>query len=278
MGDNEPLGEKGKAAKPKQEAGAGAQTGQPAVRLSAAVAGNEARDELIVRHLPLVRAIAVRVYENLPVHVDLDDLVHAGIMGLFDAAAKYVGEKQVSFQSYAKHRIKGAILDSLRDLDWASRDLRRRHKQLEAVTRELAAEKERNPTEGEIAEKMGMSIERWRQVAIELRMVGLQSASSRAPESENQNAPEFPAAPDLNPDVLTGQSELRGVLSQAMHTLPERHRQVIGLYYITGKTMREIGDAMGINESRVSQIHRAALDKMALNLQSAGIHSADCLV
>src|SRR5208283_5607883 len=98
------------------------------------------RDRLVLEHLSLVRAIAVRVYESLPVHVELDDLVHAGILGLFDAAVKYNGEKQVSFQGYAKHRIKGAILDSLRDMDWASRDLRRRHKQLESVTRELQAE------------------------------------------------------------------------------------------------------------------------------------------
>jgi RNA polymerase sigma factor for flagellar operon FliA len=236
------------------------------------------RDELVLKHLPLVRAIAVRVYENLPVHVDVDDLVHAGIMGLFDAALKYNSEKQVSFQGYAKHRIKGAILDSLRDMDWASRDLRKRHKQLEAVTRELAAATERIPTEAEIAEKMGMDVSRWRQVAIEMRMVGLLSASTRSPESENQNVPEFPATDQLNPDVLAGQSELRAYLSDAMKNLPERYQTVIGLYYLGGKTMREIGDRLGINESRVSQIHRAALDKMSANLQAAGIHSSDCLL
>jgi DNA-directed RNA polymerase specialized sigma subunit len=98
------------------------------------------RDRVVLEHLPLVKAIAVRVHENLPVHVDLDDLVHAGILGLFDAATKYDPDKMVTFSSYAKHRIKGAILDSLRQLDWASRDLRRRHKQVEAVTRDLTAE------------------------------------------------------------------------------------------------------------------------------------------
>jgi RNA polymerase sigma factor FliA len=236
------------------------------------------RDRLVLQHLPLVRSIAVRVYENLPVHVDLDDLVHAGVMGLFDAAQKYNGDKQVTFRGYAKHRIKGAILDSLRDMDWASRDLRKRHKQLEAITRELAAVMERNPTEAEIAEKMGMDVARWRQVAIELRMVGLMSASTRAPESENQNVPEFPAGDQLNPDVLTGKKELRAVLSNAMKTLPERYQAVIGLYYVGGKTMREIGDRLGINESRVSQIHRAALDKMSVNLQAAGIRSSECLL
>ncbi|MGA2714201.1 MAG: FliA/WhiG family RNA polymerase sigma factor [Bryobacteraceae bacterium] len=246
--------------------------------LRASEADESDRDRLVLEHLPLVRAIAVRVSENLPVHVDLDDLIHAGVIGLFDAALKYNEEKQVSFRGYAKHRIKGAILDSLRDMDWASRDLRKRHKQLEAITRELAAAVQRVPTEAEIAAKMGMDIPRWRQVAIELRMVGLLSGSTRAPESENQTTPEFPAGDQLNPDVLTGQRELRSVLSMAMKTLPERYQTVIGLYYIGGKTMREIGDRMGINESRVSQIHRAALDKMEEHLQSTGIHSPESLL
>jgi RNA polymerase sigma factor for flagellar operon FliA len=109
-------------------------------------------------------------------------------------------------------------------------------------------------------------------------MVGLLSGSTRAPESENQTTPEFPAGDQLNPDVLTGQRELRSVLSMAMKTLPERYQTVIGLYYIGGKTMREIGDRMGINESRVSQIHRAALDKMEEHLQSTGIHSPESLL
>ena len=99
----------------------------------------ERRDRVVLEHLPLVKAIAVRVHENFPVHVEVDDLVHAGILGLFDAATKYNPDKQVAFSAYAKHRIKGAILDSLRQLDWASRDMRRRHKQVEAASRELAA-------------------------------------------------------------------------------------------------------------------------------------------
>src|SRR5437660_10299945 len=107
------------------------------------------RDQFILNHLSLVKAIAVRVHENLPVHVDLDDLVHAGALGLLDAATKFDVDKHVSFASYAKHRIKGAMLDSLRELDWASRDLRRHHKAVEAATRELSALLQRNPTEFE---------------------------------------------------------------------------------------------------------------------------------
>src|SRR5437016_13134990 len=140
------------------------------------------RDRIVLEHLPLVKAIAIRVHENLPVHVDLDDLVHAGVLGLFDAASKFNPEKQVAFSSYAKHRIKGAILDSLRQLDWASRDMRRRHKQVEAATRELASTLQRNPTESEVATKLGMDPERWRSMMLDLRNVGLISASTRSNE------------------------------------------------------------------------------------------------
>jgi RNA polymerase sigma factor FliA len=236
------------------------------------------RDLRIIEHLPMVRSIAVRVYESLPVHVDVDDLVHSGILGLIDAASRYDAGKQVSFRAYAKHRIRGAILDSLRDMDWASRDLRRRHKQLDAVTHEFAATMERAPTEAEIAEWMGMNLERWRQVAVEMQVVGLVSASSRPSDEDNQTAPEFPATNQLNPDVLAGHSELRSLLDTAMKTLPDRYQTVIGLYYLNGKTMREIGDQLGINESRVSQIHTAALSRMGVELQAAGIHSPQCLL
>src|ERR1035437_8043183 len=178
----------------------------PAIALQPIVAPTSdasRRDQLVLDHLPLGRAIAVRVYENLPMHVELEDLVHAGILGLFDAASKFDDTKQVVFRGYAKHRIKGAILDSLREMDWASRDLRPRHKKLEEITRELSAVMERSPTEVEIAEKMGMDLERWRQVALELRMVGFLSASSRMVDNEEGPAPEFPASPDSNPGVMT---------------------------------------------------------------------------
>jgi RNA polymerase sigma factor for flagellar operon FliA len=229
---------------------------------------------VILDHLPLVKAIAVRVHENLPVHVDIDDLVHAGVLGLFDAVAKYNPEKKVAFSSYAKHRIKGAILDSLRQLDWASRDLRRRHKQVEAATRELAAALHRNPTEAELADKMGVSIARWRHMMIDLQHVGLVSASARKPDQEDLPAPEFPAKADTRPDSICARSQLLNVLSTAMKTLPERYRKVVALYYVKDLTMREIGGILGINESRVSQIHKSALEKMGTALQSAGIHSS----
>ncbi len=232
------------------------------------------RDRIVLEHLSLVRAIAVRVHENLPVHVDLDDLVHAGILGLFDAATKYNPSKKVLFQSYAKHRIKGAILDSLRQLDWASRDLRKRHKQVEQATRELSATLERAPTEAELAEKMGVNVKRWRQMAAELRTAGLVSSSSRGNDQETDILPEYPGKQEFRPDNMCAREQLRGVLKDAMQTLPERYQKVVFLYYSNDLTMKEIGGMLGINESRVSQIHKTALEKMATALHSAGIHSA----
>ena len=227
------------------------------------------RDRVVLENLSLVKAIAIRVHESLPVHVDLDDLVHAGVLGLFDAASKYNPDKKVVFQSYAKHRVKGAILDSLRQLDWASRDLRKRQKQLDAVTKLGRA-----PTEAEIAETVGLGLDRWRRVALELKNLGLVSASSLRPDPENSAPIEFPAAPDSQPDRICQRRQLSCVLAGAMKCLPERYQKVVFLYYTNEMTMKEIGEVMGVNESRVSQIHKIALEKMAASLRSAGIESA----
>jgi RNA polymerase sigma factor for flagellar operon FliA len=252
----------------------GALTSPAAAKASAQAAKLARRDRVVLEHVPLVKAIAVRVHENLPVHVDLDDLVHAGILGLFDAASKFNPDKQVVFSSYAKHRIKGAILDSLRQLDWASRDMRRRHKQVEAATRDLAAELQRNPTEQEVAQKLGMDAERWRTMMIDLRNVGLISASTRGNEGDDLPAPDFPSKPETHPDSICAREQLRSVLGVAMKTLPERYQKVVLLYYTNEMTMKEIGGILGINESRVSQIHKSALEKMQVALEANGITSA----
>ncbi len=236
------------------------------------------RDRIILEHLPLVKAIAVRVHEKLPVHVDLDDLVHAGILGLFAAVNKFDPEKQVAFSSYAKHRIKGAILDSLRQLDWASRDLRRRHKQLEAATRDLTATLQRNPTDAELADKLGVEPDRWHRMMLDLRNVGPVSASTRGADGDELPPPDFPSTPDTHPDIMCSSAQLKSALSEAMKTLPERHQRVIKLYHTNEMTMKQIGGILGINESRVSQIHKSALEKMAAALESAGITSSAAFV
>ncbi len=246
-----------------------------AVSLRRKTTWQETRDRIVVENLPLARAIAIRVHENLPVHVDLDDLIHAGVMGLFDAVEKYDSDKNVAFQSYAKHRIKGAILDSLRQMDWASRDVRKRQKQADAVTRELTATLGRPPEEGEVAGKMGVSLERWRRMSMELRNIAMaQPLAPRDPEQQRDRTEELAAGPDSQPDHMCERKQLRRTLERAIGTLPERYQKVVFLYYTNEMTMKEIGDVLGVNESRVSQIHKTALKRMAVALEGEGIRSA----
>jgi len=234
----------------------------------------EIRDRIVLEHLPLVKAIAIRVHENLPVHVDLDDLIHAGVLGLFDAVAKFDRRKKVEFHSYAKHRIKGAILDSLRELDWASRDMRKRQKQIDAVTSELAFKLGRNPVESEVAAELGVSTDRLRRIQVELRHLGQISISQRD-DLDRERPQEFPATAELQPDRMCERRELESRLARALGTLPARYQRVVFLYYTNEMTMKEIGSLLGVNESRISQIHKTALKKMALALESQGIRSAE---
>lgn len=222
------------------------------------------RDRLIVEHLPLVRAIALRIHENLPAHVDLDDLVHAGILGLLNAVDTYGGEKNVQFASYAKRRIKDAILNSLRQLDWAPRARQRRDRQVQEVKRALKSE---------IVERMGVQVERWRQMMTDLQYVGVTSTPARLPEKAELPVSDYPAEPDTQPDSMCALEELRSAVRRAIGSLPERYRKMLGLYYLQDFTMREIGHILGLNEDRVSQIHKAALERMAVALKEAGIES-----
>jgi RNA polymerase sigma factor for flagellar operon FliA len=231
------------------------------------------RDALILEHLKLTKIIAIRTHANLPVHVDLDDMVHAGLLGLIDAANKFDPDKHVVFSSYAKHRIKGAILDSLRQLDWASRDMRRRQKEVDVAAGELTAILQRTPSEAEVAERLGVNIDRWRRMMLDLRNIGPVSASTRANENDDLPAPDLPGKPDTQPDSICALKQLRGVLGDATKTLPERYQKVVQLYYSKELTMKEIGGTLGINESRVSQIHKTALQKMAIALHINGIDS-----
>jgi len=237
-------------------------------------ARHQRRDELILEHMPLVTAIAAHIQKSVPVHIELDDLIHAGIMGLFDAAIKYRDDKEVAFPTYAKHRIRGAILDSLRRQDWASRDLRKRYKQLEVVTRELTTKLQRAPTEVDLASAMGMSTRRWQALMVDFRSLGIAAMQQHPNDREEHLVPDAASAPGLAPDRVFARSELRGKLECALKTLPDRYRQVVQLYYGRDLTMKEIGGLLGVNESRVSQIHKSALERMQTALSTNGIHSA----
>ena len=236
--------------------------------------GKQDRDALIVKHLPLVKAIAGRIRDNLPVQVEVDDLIHAGILGLFDAVEKYNPGKNVVFHLYAKHRIRGAILDSLRQLDWASRDLRKRFKFIEGVTQKLAQELGRGPTEAEVAKRMGVSEEHLGRLKSDLYKAGLTNGQPhRVERPDHSSFTEAAQTNERRPDELFANRQLREVLERAIGTLPPRYQTVIQLYYDHERTMKEIGNELGVNESRVSQIHKSALEKLGTALRGFGYPS-----
>lgn len=233
------------------------------------------RNERILKHLPLVRAIAARVRETLPVQVEIDDLVHAGVLGLFDAVDKFDPDKNVVFHLYAKHRIRGAILDSLRQLDWASRDLRKRYKSFESAANEQAQRLGRAPTEEEVARAVGVPQTVFQRQKMELYSAGLaNTVQHRVEKPETGGFIEATEAIDRQPDRLLATRELRRALAEVIDGLPPRYQTVIRLYYLQERTMKQIGMALGVNESRVSQIHKAALEKLASAMKSSGYPDA----
>ena len=234
-------------------------------------AGQElAPHQLVIKHLHVVKAVAAGIRRNLPAHVELDDLIQAGALGLVDAAHKYDTGKKVLFQTYAKYRIRGAILDSLRRADWASRDLRKRQKQVQALALALTAELGRNPTDVEVAARLGIDVRRARKLLVDVNALGCrgQKSATRTPVGS-----EAMADPGHQPDQLCARSRLKKLLTDAMAGLPARSRSIIELYYRQDLTMREIGNRFGINESRVSQLHKRSLQLMATTLRSLGIQS-----
>jgi RNA polymerase sigma factor for flagellar operon FliA len=223
----------------------------------------------------LVRPIANKVLVSLPAHVELNDLIQDGMCGLIGAARRYNARRGVPFPLYAKHRIRGAILDGLRRVDPATRGFRSKVKKLEAAVHELGDELGRNPTEAEIAVRAGTSPHETARDHIDWR-VG--DATRAGIEARSAEPCDLRADETWRPDVQTRREELRNVLLGAMNSLPARYRQIMLLYHWRGVTMREIGLVFGINESRVSQIHKRALELMAGTLRSSGITSSAALL
>ena len=227
--------------------------------LSEQMSGSE-QEHLLLEHLPIVRFLARRIHERLPQHVDMEDLVSAGIVGLMDAFAKFDPAKKVQFRSYAQFRIRGAILDSLRMLDWSPRDLRRKGRAVEEAIRALTARLGHAPGEAEIAALLEMSIEEYQQLLGNLK--GLEIGTLHLERNEDSGEEELTyiaGRPEEDPLFCCMRGELEKRLADAIADLPERERMVMTLYYYEEMTMREIGLVLGVVESRVSQIHSSAV-------------------
>ncbi len=230
-----------------------------------------AEERLIVEHLPTVRYVARQIHERLPQHVEFEELISAGILGLIDAARKFDAGKNVQFRSYAQFRIRGAILDSLRSLDWSPRDLRRKGRAMEDAVRTLTAQMGRPPAEQEIAGRMGISLGDYQQLLGELK--GLEVSTLNAERSEESGEEELAFVPGRETDDPLYQcleGEARERLTAAIEKLAERERLVMTLYYYEEMTMKEIGLMLGVVESRVSQIHAAAVGHLRVLLADLG--------
>lgn len=225
----------------------------------------EGSDELVIQELPQVYYIAARIRDRLPRHVELEELVSAGVIGLLEASRCFDSTKNVQFKTFAKFRIRGAIFDGLREMDWGSRLIRRRGREIGEATSRLEAKLGRKPVEAEIAAEMGTDVEQLRKTIAQIDV--LQVTGQRVTSSEYNGGPVdlIESAPSLDdPDAfeLCLKGEMRTHLAEAIATLSEREQLILSLYYREELTMKEIAAVVGIALSRVSQIRVAAIAKL----------------
>jgi RNA polymerase sigma factor FliA len=219
------------------------------------------QERVMAEHLPIVRLVALRIHERLPQHLPIEDLYSAGVLGLLDAFGRFDPSKQVLFRTYAQFRIRGAILDSLRTLDWSPRELRRKARAVEQAIQTLTGLLSRSPTDIEIAQKLNISLAAYQHLLGELN--GLKIGSLHAVRTEEDSGEEelvyVSSRPEDDPLFRYLEGEMRDRLTNAINDLPERERLVMTLYYYEETTMREIGIILGVVESRVSQMHASAV-------------------
>lgn len=236
----------------------------------------ESRDQLILDHLPQVYYIARRIHERLPQQVPFEDLVHAGVVGLIEAIGSYDSSKSVPLKSYTKFRVRGAILDSIRELDWGSRRLRHKGREIEEVISKLSKSLGRQPEEQEIAAELGIPIDQLYSYARRIDgavLVG-QQVNSVHDNSGKHDLIESAPSHDESPFDLYLRTETKEKLSGAIATLSEKEQMVISLYYKEELTMKEIAAVMQLGESRISQIHSLALAKLRGTMQDPALEEA----
>jgi RNA polymerase sigma factor FliA len=222
-------------------------------------------DDLVMQELSEVYYIAARIRDRLPQHVDLEDLVSAGVIGLIEASRNFDSSKNAQFKTFAKFRIRGAILDSLREIDWGSRLMRRRGREIADATARLEARLGRKPAEAEIAAEMNVDPEYLRKIVAQLDVLHITGQQVVRSQDSSETIDLIEAAPSLDdPDAfdLCLKGEMRVHLAEAISKLTEREQLILSLYYREELTMKEIAQVVGIALSRVSQIREAAVIKL----------------
>ena len=217
---------------------------------------------LLERFAPLVNRIARQLVSKLPASVELDDIVQAGMIGLMDAARRYRDDRGAQFETFATQRVRGAMLDELRQNDWAPRSVRRLQRELDAVLQSLEQRLGRRPLEREAARELGVTLPEYRALLAEARGGQIVSLEGLEETVEGEALSRQRADPACEPQAIAEERRIRGDLVAAIEALPERERQLMGLYYEEDLNFREIAAVFGVTESRVCQMHSRAVARL----------------
>ena len=232
----------------------------------------ENREEVIIRYSPMIKYVANRIAMRLPPHIEVDDLISVGVLGLMDAITKYDSSRGAKFKTYAEFRVRGAILDELRSLDWVPRSIRQKASAVEKVVRSLESKLKRLPEDEEVAKEMDMSLGQFYRTLDETKSVpvfSLEDLGIAKESGEQQSLLDCIAGKaDADPQTQIRLVELKEIIAKAIDNLPEKERLMVSLYYYEELTMKEIGAVLDITESRVSQIHSKAVLHLRTKLKA----------
>lgn len=232
----------------------------------------ENKEQIIKEYAPMVKYVANRIALRLPPHVEVDDLISVGVIGLIDAIDKYDANRGAKFKTYAEFRVRGAILDELRSMDWVPRSVRQKASNMDAIVEKLKARLGRYPEDEEIAKEMGLSLEEFYETLQETQsmpVLSLEDLGIAKESGEHRSLLDCLAGKgDADPQTQLRLNELKEIIAKAIDTLPEKERLMISLYYYEELTMKEIGEVLGITESRVSQIHSKAVLRLRTKLKA----------
>ncbi|MBT7522363.1 MAG: FliA/WhiG family RNA polymerase sigma factor [Nitrospina sp.] len=232
----------------------------------------ENREEVIKRYSPMIKYVANRIAMRLPPHIEVDDLISVGVLGLMDAISKYDSTRGAKFKTYAEFRVRGAILDELRSLDWVPRSIRQKASQVDKVVQELQAKLSRSPEDEEVAKEMGLNLDQFHDTLNETKSMpvfSLEDLGLAKDSGEQQSLLDCLAGKaDADPQTQIRLVELKEIIAKAIEGLPEKERLMVSLYYYEELTMKEIGAVLEITESRVSQIHSKAVYRLRTKLKA----------
>ena len=232
----------------------------------------ENREEVIIQYSPMIKYVANRIAMRLPPHIEVDDLISVGVLGLMDAITKYDSCRGAKFISYAEISVRGAILAELRSMDWVPRSIRQKASQVDKVVQGLQAKLRRTPEDEEVAQEMGLSLDQFHETLNETKSIPIFSLEDLgiAKESGDQQSllDCLAGKADADPQTQVRLVELKEIIAKAIDALPEKERLMVSLYYYEELTMKEIGAVLDITESRVSQIHSKAVYRLRTKLKA----------